>query len=287
MAGAGRLATARRAVKLVAVLVIVAVLVGATYQGVATAFERRALPHPGRLVDAGGHQLHAYCTGKGSPTVVLEAPAGAMSAAWGALQPRLARLTRTCSYDRSGLGWSESGDRGYDPRRVPDELRALLTGAGEPGPFIMVGHGFGASLVRLFAARFDADTLALVLIDEPGHEGATAPNARQAAVRPWLARAGILRARRALAGRGTDEDDAAARAIRAFSYRPDHLTRSALEAKGWEDTVRLAAASAVPAHVAIVNVTDGAPQAGLLPGDARAEPVLAAVAERIRRSRQR
>ncbi len=288
MAGSGRLARVRRVLKLIVALAIVAVLAGATYQGVATAIERRAVPYPGRMIDAGGHQLHAFCTGTGSPTVVLEAPAGAMSAAWGVLQPRLARLTRTCSYDRAGLGWSESGEGRYDPRRVPDELHAVLAGAGEQGPFIVIGHGLGASLARLFASRFGDETTALVLIDEPGPNGAAAPNAREAAVRPWLARTGILRARRALSARRPDDaNDDAIRAMKAFSYRPDHLTRAALEAAGWDDTVRLAEASPVSAHVDVVHVTDGASGGALLSDDARAEPVLAAVAERVRRSRQR
>ncbi len=286
MSASGRLATVRRALKLAAALVIVPVLLGATYQGVATAIERRALPHPGRLIDAGGHQLHAYCTGDGAPTVVLEAPAGATSAAWGALQPRLAALTRTCSYDRSGLGWSEAGDGGYDPRRVPDELRTLLTAAGEPGPYVLVGHGLGASLARLFAARFADDTMTLVLVDEPEADRATAPNARRAAMAPWLARAGILRARRALSRRPSVDADASARATRAFSFRPDHLTRSALEASGWDETVRLAATSPVPAQVVIVSVNDGAPADAVLLAEERAAPVLAAVVDSVRRRHQ-
>jgi hypothetical protein len=36
-------------------------LIGATYQGVATAWERRQFPRPGGMVDVGGHQLHIYC----------------------------------------------------------------------------------------------------------------------------------------------------------------------------------------------------------------------------------
>src|SRR5688572_31672535 len=47
-------------------------------------------------------------------------------AAWGAVQRALAGTTRVCSYDRAGLGWSEAGDRPYDPGRVPEELRTLL-----------------------------------------------------------------------------------------------------------------------------------------------------------------
>src|SRR6185295_9588793 len=108
-------ASVRRAAIRVAAVLFFMVLAGATYQGVATAFERRQFRHPGRLVDVGGHQLHIYCSGEGSPTVVLEAGGAGMSAAWGWVQPRIAKATRVCSYDRAGLGWSESGDSSYDP----------------------------------------------------------------------------------------------------------------------------------------------------------------------------
>ena len=97
----------RRAIRLAAAVTLFGVLAGATYQGVATSLERRKFPHPGRLIDVGGHQLHLHCTGEGSPTVVLESAAASMSSSWGIVQPRIARTTRVCSYDRAGLGWSE------------------------------------------------------------------------------------------------------------------------------------------------------------------------------------
>jgi hypothetical protein len=36
-------------------------------------------PPPGRLIDIGGRKLHLYCSGKGSPTVILVAGGGAFS----------------------------------------------------------------------------------------------------------------------------------------------------------------------------------------------------------------
>ena len=68
----------RRIVFTILTVAVVILLAGATYQGVATALERRQYPHPGKLVDVGGHQLHIYCTGEGAPAVVLEAPATGM-----------------------------------------------------------------------------------------------------------------------------------------------------------------------------------------------------------------
>src|SRR5688500_6171816 len=96
----------------------VAVLAGATYQRVATRRELATTPPPGRLVDVGGHKLHIWCIGSGTPTVVLENGLGGMSAEWGFVQPEAAQFTRVCSYDRAGLGYSDSGPSPRTARRL-------------------------------------------------------------------------------------------------------------------------------------------------------------------------
>ena len=117
-----------------------------------------------------------------------------MSATWAWVQPEIAKTTRVCSYDRAGLGWSEAGDAQYVPARVPEDLRVLLDRANEIGPIVLVGHELGALFARMYASRFEADTAALVLIDDP----ATVPTPAVATLTsawPWLARVGILRYR--------------------------------------------------------------------------------------------
>src|SRR6267154_4674224 len=66
-------------------------------------------PPPGELIDIGGRKLHLYCTGKGTPTVVLMAGGGAFSIDWALVQAEVAQNTRVCSYDRAGLAWSDPG----------------------------------------------------------------------------------------------------------------------------------------------------------------------------------
>jgi pimeloyl-ACP methyl ester carboxylesterase len=230
-------------------VLIFLLLAGATYQGVATAIERRQFPHPGKLIDIGGHQLHISCVGEGSPTVVLEAPATGMSAAWGWVQPRVARRTRVCSYDRAGLGWSEAGDNPYDPGAVPDELHTLLERAGEMPPFLLVGQGLGAAFVTIYAARFKPTIAGLVLIDAPSRASGAAPRETAtglANAAPWLARAGLLRTLRLMSNSAAGLPPASAGALGAFLNRPDHLTRSARELSRWNDAVRLADASPIP-----------------------------------------
>ena len=43
-------------------------------------------PAPGKLVDVGGRRLHLICTGRGAPTVVLEAGASSFAIDWTLVQ---------------------------------------------------------------------------------------------------------------------------------------------------------------------------------------------------------
>lgn len=250
--------TQRRLLQAAAVLMFL-VLAGATYQGVATALERREFPHPGRLVDVGGHQLHLYCTGEGTPTVVLEAPAAGSSAVWGWIQPDVAETTRVCSYDRAGLGWSEAGDRPFDPAQVPVQLSALLAAAQEKGPYVIAGHGLGAALARLDARHLGNAVVALVLIDSPtlADPSERSQQTRLVAMSPWLARAGVLRATAMLSAHAAGLPDPAQGAVRAFLNRPDHLTRAAREMARWDDAVALASSAQLPDRVRIIDVRAG------------------------------
>jgi pimeloyl-ACP methyl ester carboxylesterase len=226
-----------RAVRAALALIVLLALAGATYQGVRTSLERRHYPHPGRLVDVGGHQLQIYCTGRGTPIVVLEAPAAGLSASWTPVQTELARVTRVCSYDRAGLGWSERGDGPFDPERVPLELQALLEGAGERPPYVVAGAGMGAAYARAFAARFPELVSAAVLLDPPAPGRPSRDRVtlgRMPAAMPWLARFGLLRAAGTSRRAGLDP------AVRAFLNRPDHLTRAAFELARWDEVVDLA-----------------------------------------------
>lgn len=120
----------------------------------AKAQEGAAPPYapPGRLVDVGGWRLHLNCTGKAStsqPTVVLEAGIGDFSVEWGLVQPGVANFARVCAYDRAGDGWSDLGPHPRTLRQIVYELHTLLDKAGERPPYVLVGHSYGAWLVRL------------------------------------------------------------------------------------------------------------------------------------------
>ena len=274
------LARLRRVFITAAAILVFLVLAGATYQGAATALERRQFPHPGRLVDVGGHQLHLYCIGQGGPTVVLEAPATGMSAAWGWVQPDVAQVTRVCAYDRSGLGWSEAGDSAFEPAAVPGELHTLLEHANEPGPHVIVGQGLGAAFATMYAAQYRAEVAGLVLVDPP----ITDRPARRSVTRllnasPWLARTGVLRATRMLSSSAAGLPDVSARPLRAFLNRPDHLTRAASELARWNQTVMLSEASPLDPALPALRIEGAGPSHTALLTDAARG---AAVANAIR-----
>ena len=123
---------------------------------------------PGRLIDVGGFRLHLYCAGSGSPAVVMDAALGGSSISWSLIQPDIASVTRACSYDRAGFGWSDAGPMPRTAGRMADELYVLLERAGVAPPFVLVGHSFGGLVMRIFAARHRDKVAGLVLVD-PAH----------------------------------------------------------------------------------------------------------------------
>src|SRR5713101_1879359 len=113
-------------------LVLVA-LCGTAYQWLATRRDLASTPPPGRLVDVGGHRLHLWCTGAGTPAVILDAGLGGSSTDWGFVQPEVARFTRVCSYDRAGMGYSDPGPSPRTARRIAIELANLVDRSGLDG----------------------------------------------------------------------------------------------------------------------------------------------------------
>lgn len=142
---------------------------GAVYQLAGMVLDRQHYPPPGRMVDIGGHRLHLYCLGTGTPTVILESAAPGWSLYWSNVQPPLARTTRVCAYDRAGLGWSERGPLPRTGQRMAKELHRLLERAGIQGPYVLVGHSLGGLVARLYQHDYPEEVVAMVLVDA-GHE---------------------------------------------------------------------------------------------------------------------
>jgi len=123
---------------------------------------------PGESISIGaGRHLNLRCSGKGSPTVILESGAMADSLAWFKVQPQVATFTRVCAYDRAGYGFSDgSASTRYVDGSV-DDLHALIHSAKIAMPAVFVGHSLGTNIVRAYASKHAADVAAMVLLDPP------------------------------------------------------------------------------------------------------------------------
>jgi len=123
-------------------------------------------PRPtGTLVDLGGHKLHVNCSGKGSPTVVVENGLGDFSFDWILVQNKVAAFARLCTYDRAGYAWSDPGPVPRTFAQINLELRDAMAKLGERGPFVLVGHSYGGPVVRNFALTYPHDVAGMVLVD--------------------------------------------------------------------------------------------------------------------------
>lgn len=146
-------------------LVAIVVCFGAAYNAIALRRLRLAHPVPGAFYAVAGHSMHLYCTGTGSPTIVLEAGLGDDWIYWQKVQPELAKTTRVCSYDRAGLGWSEPQSPPQDAQVISSHLHDLLQAAHEQGPYILVGASAGGFYVRQYVSNFPQDITGVVLVD--------------------------------------------------------------------------------------------------------------------------
>lgn len=118
------------------------------------------------LVDIGhGRRLNLYCTGGGTPTVILDTDQDSSIVNWRFVQPVIAKKTRVCSYDAAGLGFSDPAAAPRDATAYMMDLHALLERAHVKAPYILVGYGFSGMSARLFADAHPREVAGMVLVD--------------------------------------------------------------------------------------------------------------------------
>jgi pimeloyl-ACP methyl ester carboxylesterase len=120
---------------------------------------------PGKLYPVEGFNMHLFCTGVGDPTVILEAGLGDDSRIWGTVQPELSKLTRVCSYDRAGLGWSDPRPGLRDSDSIADQLHSLLAAARIHGPIVLMGHSIAGLHMRAYVSKYPQGVAGIVFVD--------------------------------------------------------------------------------------------------------------------------
>lgn len=230
--GSRRRRTSRRVLAGLVLGLLALLLGGLAFEAASAATSARRYPPPGDMHAVHGATLHLHCVGEGSPTVVLESGAGAGSLVWAWVQPEVARVTRVCSYDRAGFGWSGASRSGFDPERVVEDLRALLTAAGEEGPFVLVGHSLGGHYNRMFTHAYPDVVVGVVLVDArhpalaermEGHEAWIDDGMRTVKVGLTLARFGVMRLLGDVFGAMDTLPDGVPEAMVATTMNPTHF----------------------------------------------------------------
>jgi pimeloyl-ACP methyl ester carboxylesterase len=155
----------KRSLIRLSIVIFILAIAGIIYQTAATESDQRKYPPPGVLVNVDGYKMHIYCMGEGSPTIILDHVSGGSSVDWALIQPKLAEHTRVCAYDRAGFGWSDYNPAPRTLEQQVKELHGLLQGANERGPYVLVGHSYGAHVSRVYAAKYPNEVAGMVLMD--------------------------------------------------------------------------------------------------------------------------
>lgn len=123
--------------------------------------------HSHDLVDVGnGHKMNLFCMGKGKPTIVFDSGLSDWSSIWALVQPDIAKITRACSYDRAGMGYSDASNTpARSPIAIDEDLHTLLRAAKIATPVVLVGHSLGGFNMKLYTALYPKDVAGLVLVD--------------------------------------------------------------------------------------------------------------------------
>lgn len=146
------------------------------------------------LFDVGaGRRIYLECHGTGTTTVVLIGGLRAATDYWNRTDTKpitvmrgVSGAARVCAYDRPGTVREGNAFSRSDPIAQPSselsavaDLHALLTVAGVPGPYLLVGHSYGGCIARLYASTYPAQVVGMVLVDALSEAFAAAMPAAQ------------------------------------------------------------------------------------------------------------
>ena len=152
----------RLLLKIFGSMLLVFTIAGVVYEQSGRRWDDRRHPQVGRCVDIGGRSLNIYCSGDGSPTVVLENSVGYR---WTPIQREVAKFTQACWYDQAGYGWSDSGPKPRTAVRWPVTCMHCCEPRLCHRHTYLVGASGDGFPVRVFAARHPNEVAGVVLAD--------------------------------------------------------------------------------------------------------------------------
>lgn len=129
----------------------------------------------GKCVNIGDYTLYMQIHGKESPTMIIDADIGKDSSNWEHLIPHLQEKIRVLTYDRIGLGKSQTMRKfrhQESAQHILDKLYTLLEVEKIEPPYILVGNRVSTLTMQLFARQHPEQVIGVLLIDpvDPYHK---------------------------------------------------------------------------------------------------------------------
>ncbi|WP_214408975.1 alpha/beta fold hydrolase [Sphaerisporangium fuscum] len=121
-----------------------------------------------KKIDVGGRSVNVSCSGdpeKGRPVIILMHGAGDGLDKLAALQKRLSKQNRVCSYERLGTGASSRPDGPQSFSSTGKILTGVLDRVAGDGPVVLAGHSLGGLIAARYAPDHQDRVKGLVLMD--------------------------------------------------------------------------------------------------------------------------
>ncbi|MER2999265.1 alpha/beta fold hydrolase [Pontibacter populi] len=122
-----------------------------------------------QLVNVGDHSLEMIQAGAGDFTIIFESGFGSDYKVWGKVASEVMATNQVMLYSRAGTGKSEPNPKPQTLEAAVQDLSTLIEKANLKPPFILVGHSYGAFIIRAYAAQHPEQVKGLVFVD-PAHE---------------------------------------------------------------------------------------------------------------------
>ncbi|WP_439883448.1 alpha/beta fold hydrolase [Pontibacter sp. MBLB2868] len=122
-----------------------------------------------QMISVGDHSLEMIQAGAGDYTIIFESGFGSDYKVWGNVASEVMSTNQVLLYSRAGTGKSEPNPRPQTLAAAVQDLSTLIEQANLKPPFILVGHSYGAFIIRAYAAAHPEQVKGLVFVD-PAHE---------------------------------------------------------------------------------------------------------------------
>ncbi|MBC5774264.1 alpha/beta fold hydrolase [Pontibacter sp. KCTC 32443] len=122
-----------------------------------------------KMINVGDHSLETIQAGTGDYTVIFESGFGTDYKVWGNVASEVMNANQVMLYSRAGTGKSEPNPKPQTLEQAVQDLSTLIEKANLKAPFILVGHSYGAFIIRGYAALNPDKVKGLVFVD-PAHE---------------------------------------------------------------------------------------------------------------------